>query len=272
MLLGLIVACAAPEPERFTKVSAGTGHACGLLTTGEATCWGGEGYRETDPPLGEFIDLAAGGDQTCGIRPTGAIECWGLNEYGQATPPSGPFVSVAAGEKFACALDAAGEATCWGYLQGVPPYATALSSLSAGEADACGVTAEGGAVCWGHESYGDMTGPYGPFVAVDVAAEVVCTLNEAGALWCWGCEANADYGSCTLPEDETYAVVEGGAFHTCGLTTSGQIVCAGCGDDGYMDQDRGQCDAPEGSFVGLSSGAYQACALDSDGGVTCWGE
>jgi len=87
-------------------LSAGSGHICALLDTGEMKCWGHNGYGDLglgdtdyrgDGP-GEMGDtlpavdigsgrvalaLAAGGGHTCAQLDNGAVKCWGSNLYGQ---------------------------------------------------------------------------------------------------------------------------------------------------------------------------------------------
>ena len=80
--------------------------ACGLTSTGVASCWGGD--RGVDlgfdiPPMVPvavaggltFATLSAGLVSTCGVVPAGVAYCWGANVYGQlgdgtTTPRSVP--------------------------------------------------------------------------------------------------------------------------------------------------------------------------------------
>lgn len=44
--------------------------------------------ERSDPPAGDrFTALTAGSAHTCGLREDGGISCWGYNHHGQATPP-----------------------------------------------------------------------------------------------------------------------------------------------------------------------------------------
>ena len=44
----------------------------------------------TDPPSGErFTAITAGSWHTCGLRQDGGVSCWGYNNHGQASPPPG---------------------------------------------------------------------------------------------------------------------------------------------------------------------------------------
>jgi alpha-tubulin suppressor-like RCC1 family protein len=94
----------------FSSMSAGGGSgACGLTTTGEAYCWGGNGAGQlgtadnSDPltfpaPGGcsgrcsttpipvsgdlRFVSISAGGNIGCGLSTDGVLYCWGWAEFG----------------------------------------------------------------------------------------------------------------------------------------------------------------------------------------------
>lgn len=81
---------------RFSVVSAGNGHACGLTTSGAAYCWGTGGWGNlgtgatkdalTPIPVAsalKFASISSGGHYTCGVTTNGALYCWGTNAYGE---------------------------------------------------------------------------------------------------------------------------------------------------------------------------------------------
>ena len=68
---------------RFTSVSAGGSHTCGVRTDGTIDCWGLDLYGEASPPEGQFASVSAGQGHTCGVRPRGDVVCWGSDEDGQ---------------------------------------------------------------------------------------------------------------------------------------------------------------------------------------------
>ena len=132
---------AAPEPKRYSSVSVGGHHTCGvsaLPSGGLAFCWGvglrgalGTGTTKTSlVPLQvlspeRFTVISAGGEHTCALSSSNKTYCWGANGAGQlgigttvdtATPAlvNKSFVSISAGGHHTCAIDTAGRAFCWG--------------------------------------------------------------------------------------------------------------------------------------------------------------
>ena len=109
----------------FTAVSAGAGHACGLLADSSVACWGNNVSGQAGTPEGPFIALSGGVNQTCGIRIHGTISCWGRAERPywmdqhllQQTLPPGRFSAVSAGHQHACGLRADETVACWGKNQ-----------------------------------------------------------------------------------------------------------------------------------------------------------
>jgi alpha-tubulin suppressor-like RCC1 family protein len=89
--------CPVGGHHRFTQLTAGDWHTCGLTSTGTAYCWGDNFYGQLGNPAGEwffydpvlvegslaFTVLVAGGEHTCGLRQRGDVYCWGWNYSGQ---------------------------------------------------------------------------------------------------------------------------------------------------------------------------------------------
>lgn len=97
---------------RWTAVTAGNQHSCGLRADGTVTCWGYDSDGETDAPDGQFTAVSAGSYFTCGVRSNGTITCWGLGQLSDA--PDGRFTAVSAGGAHSCGLRTNGTITCWG--------------------------------------------------------------------------------------------------------------------------------------------------------------
>ena len=81
---------------------------------GPAICWGWNFDRPVEAPSGKFSAVTIGSLHTCGLRTDGTIACWGSNSYGQTNAPSGRFIAVDAGRQHSCALRTDGTVECWG--------------------------------------------------------------------------------------------------------------------------------------------------------------
>ncbi len=128
--------------------------------------------------------LATGGDHTCGVTTSGDVWCWGGNDRSQAgAPPSAqvPPASVAgaanatqivAGELHTCMRDAAGAVSCWGrnssrqlgsirsdsaapVAVALPEPATRIETGPTG-AHTCAMLTGGTVWCWGAASKGQL--------------------------------------------------------------------------------------------------------------------
>jgi alpha-tubulin suppressor-like RCC1 family protein len=284
----------------FTDVSAGASHNCAITSAGQAWCWGyNADYRLGDSttnmglapvavkPLGgvAFTSISAGVAHTCGLDSSGQAYCWGANSNGQLgnnatahrrTPvavqhPSGViFSGIVTAETHTCALDTTGQAWCWGY--------GAEGNL-------------GGGFSFGDSIPVQVTHPSGvTFTSITAQYRHTCALTSGGQAYCWGKNNNGQLGDNTLttrytpvavqqPVGVTFASVETGFLHTCGVTSGGQTYCWGFNNrgqvgDGTITQRKTPVavSQPVGVSIGLlAPGGYHSCGLDSVGQTWCWG-
>ena len=99
---------------KYTSVSAGGDHTCGVRVDRTVACWGADGSYQATPPEGEFLSVSAGKLHTCGVMEGGSVACWGADGSDQATPPEGEFLSVSAGIGHTCGVLLDGAVACWG--------------------------------------------------------------------------------------------------------------------------------------------------------------
>ncbi|MYE72536.1 MAG: hypothetical protein F4240_04550, partial [Acidimicrobiia bacterium] len=81
-------------------------------------CWGNNDHGQTDSVVARFSSVSAGISHTCGLRTYQTIQCWGDNSNGQAAPPDGRFTAVSAGMWHSCAVRVDRALICWGSLAG----------------------------------------------------------------------------------------------------------------------------------------------------------
>lgn len=205
---------------KFTSLTAGDYHTCGLVAGGTAYCWGtyalgvGDFGIHLSPTLVlgglSFAEISAGDGHTCGRTVSGTAYCWGSNsnaalgdgtltDRASPTPVAGGlnFVAVTAGSSYGCGVTSSGQIYCWGYnpvvlfdfikhsspvLVGVVPGAVAVTG---GYQHACVRTATGSAYCWGFNSYGslgtgDFTDHFAPTAVVGGFSFVELKAGEDG--------------------------------------------------------------------------------------------
>jgi alpha-tubulin suppressor-like RCC1 family protein len=226
----------------FTQVAAGGTHACGLLASGAAFCWGRDSLFQiggngdnlavnssTPIPAGggiAFKSIAAGHAHTCGLRTSGVVICWGDNGKGQL---GRGLVGGAADDT-------------------LPVVGQTFTQISASGDGSCGLTGVGTIYCWGANEAG-QTGRTASMVGV---------------------------GTPSLVAGSGYTFVAVGGAHACALSGVG-VSCWGSNLFGQLGRGAVSGGSPTPApvsgartYTALSSGTRTSCAIASDGGY-CWG-
>jgi alpha-tubulin suppressor-like RCC1 family protein len=276
---------------RAVALSAGTDHACVLMSTGATKCWGfnrngaiGDGSTtERHAPVdvvglpSNIKIIAAGSMHTCALTTAGAVVCWGWNEFGQVgdgteidrhTPVpvvglSSGVIAIAAGNGYSCAATDAGHVKCWGRT--ITPGGDVPTDV--------------------------FTASFNATVTVGVAAgdEHACEVDPVAIAECWGSNAEGQLGGGTFanetgPNDvgglfEQVASISAGNSYTCAVTLSGGAWCWGAnfsvfGDPATLRESDNPVRVPglESGVASISAGDVQACVVTTSGAAKCWGE
>jgi alpha-tubulin suppressor-like RCC1 family protein len=233
---------------RFTQISSGARHSCGITTDGSAYCWGSNGSAQLGntthrswahqpvPVAGgkKFVAISAGGSHTCAIDTQKAAWCWGENGYGElgngGTEDSYTPVAVA------------GKLT--------------FSSISAGAASTtCGVATDGKGYCWGSDTYGQ--------------------IGDGGAVS--GQTTDVRKTPTPIAGGATFGSIAVGTQHACGILTSKSVVCWGNGNSGKLgtgNDDEASEPKPVGGsfqFESLDASYTHTCGITTTAQVVCWG-
>ena len=249
------VAVQMPAGVSFQSIAASNAHNCALTATGQAYCWGWNGYGQlgnnsttkssipvaVQMPAGVlFRSIAAGYAHTCALTTEGKAYCWGMNQYGQLGNNSTTKSSIPVAVQM--------------------PAGVSFQSIAAGYTHTCALTATGQAYCWGEGSSGRLgnnstTSSRIP-VAVQMPAGVsfqsiaagythTCALTTEGKAYCWGRNTDGQLGNNSTTNSLTPVAVQMPAgvssqsiaasnVHTCALTTTGKAYCWGMNQYGQL--------------------------------------
>ena len=243
---------------KWSSVSGGDEHVCGIRTNGTVVCWGKNDSGQASAPAATFQSVSAGSHYTCGIRTNSTVVCWGVNTHA----PAGTFQTVSAFGSYACGVRSNGAIACWGFdlfggASGAP--AGTFQSVSLG-GYACGVRTNETIACWGEYAPDEASVPAGTFQSVSVGSGYACGVQTIGTIACWGENTS---GKASAPAG-IFQSVSAGAIHSCGVQTNGTITCWGANV-------WGQASAPAGTFQSVSAGRTHTCGVRTNGSIDCWG-
>jgi alpha-tubulin suppressor-like RCC1 family protein len=238
------------------QITAGQGHTCALLTSGEARCWGANGS-------------GAVGDGTTSQRRLPAT-------VGGSTPLGG-IQEISAGDAFTCAVLTSSEGRCWGaatssqlgnggsansttpvVIGGGTPL-TGIRKISAGDGHACvSLFTQRRTECWGLNSSGQLgvgvfTVSNGSPVTVDLPAFRLGTAQvDVGG-----------FGSCVVGDTGTSSARLANCW---GNNDDGQV-----GDGSITDRSSPVEVAGFSGATQLSAGTAHTCVALADLNASCWG-
>lgn len=279
-------------PLRFSAVTTGNNHSCGITTEGTAYCWGDNDYGQlgngdawtTEPSPVQVVGdhnwwiLSAGGYHTCGITDEGKAYCWGEGWDGQLGTGV-PYYEVPEMEPAPVAGD-----HHW-------------STISAGSRHTCGITDDDTAYCWGSNSsgsLGDGTDTSAPepvevtgghvFQHISANSYYTCGVTSGGTGYCWGSNSWGQLGDGSnenrlaptpVAGGLSFTMIDGGDSHSCGVTSDGSIACWGRASnigDGSEPYTTEPVQVMGGhSFTAHGTASNHACGVTAYETAYCWG-
>jgi hypothetical protein len=227
---------------RFSQISAGGGHTCGVSTDNRAYCWGLNDYGQLGDgtttnrltPVAvaggrRFRVVSAGNFHTCGITPADVLFCWGSNRYGvmgTAAAPDHTPVKIPGGHSW--------------------------RNVSAGFSHTCGATTANTAYCWGNNSNYQLGNGTGSMVAQPLT-------KVSGNLGWRQVFAGSGYISESSDDPAPDHAL------SCGITTAGRVYCWGSG--GGSSTPKEIIGARRYSQLGAG---IQGCGVRGTGVIDCW--
>lgn len=228
----------------------GDGQACGSpsCTVPVNVCDVGASVPCGSDVLTGIVSIAVGYEHSCAYMYNGGIECWGENNFGQlgdgtTTSRSTP-VDV-------CQTYNSGTHQCDAVFSGA-------SSVGAGYVHTCAVK-DATARCWGRNSSGQL----GDGTTTDRLTPITVSLSNVTAV------AGGGYDG-VYPRSQTCALVQ--------VTSNNAMYCWGNNTYGQLGDSTNTNRTSPVAVSGLSSGVtalglggLHSCALNSSGGIKCWG-
>jgi alpha-tubulin suppressor-like RCC1 family protein len=307
----IIAGCGSGDAMEAPMVSVGAAHACAVLPSGEAHCWGSDSFGEVGSDAHTAYEAQEALTPALVRAPATlrAISVAGTDIYDDDTWVTGGHT---------CALTDGGDVYCWGAIDypeaaddvGYPEAErtptkvaglSAATSISAGTFSNCAVLQDRTAKCWGlnasgqlgdgtHDDHADAVAVQGlsDVVSIDVGGSHACAVTTDGKVWCWGGndEGQLGDGSTTASPHPIQVPGVSGAIavsaggdrrwgHTCALLTDGTVWCWGANKLGQLGRD-GASSTPSAvaglsGVVSISAGYAHTCAVLIDGTAKCWG-
>ena len=100
-------------------IAGGYNHSLALKSDGTVAAWGGNGFGQTNIPVGlsNVVAIAGGRYHSLALKSDGTVAAWGENGSGQTTIPVGlgNVVAIAGGDYHSLALKSDGTVAAWGY-------------------------------------------------------------------------------------------------------------------------------------------------------------
>jgi alpha-tubulin suppressor-like RCC1 family protein len=246
--------CLDRRPDRPVEVAAGGNTTCARLARRDVVCWGegrsgrlgaGSLVSSSSPvtvcKLGEVTDIDVGSNHACAVHDGGRVACWGVNSTGQLG--DGTIDESRAPIELDRIVNA--------------------RQVAVGLHHTCVLHGDSAVTCIGSDALERLAGDAVPF----------------GALGGTGGMGRVEVAGVDHPVE-----LVSGLNHTCARTRAGELLCWGDNFEGQLGRDTGGAAAGPGEVPGfdatlrppgrgpsIHAGDRHTCAVERDGGVSCWG-
>ncbi|KIG14175.1 hypothetical protein DB30_07033 [Enhygromyxa salina] len=255
----------------ITEISAGRDHMFVKLQDGGLRCWGqtfngpcGYGYTTLigdnelldvliDVPLDDFTQqVRPGHSATCAIMLGGLVRCWGQNTAYQKLGLGLPAATKIGDDELPTAV---------GHLAFSGPVTTL--GFGSTTSHGCALIDDGNLQCWGRNDNGELG--YGHTNVLETPGPPFAPIAQS------------------LPLDTQIVDVGTGAYGTCVLYDTGDVLCWGNNVGGFagqgMTDNIGDNELPSafppidlgGAAVSIEVGFGRVCAVLEGQGLKCWG-
>ena len=261
------------------------------------------------PGLADVAAISSGSHTSCAIHSDGSVSCWGWGFAPSPQKIDGveQIVTISIGTYYLCAVSTGGQVYCWPFIVTVEPIPVPriddAVAVSVGDRNACVLHSDGGVSCWGeNNSLGQLgdgtTRPrstpkrlFGIDDAVAVTASMqsldgeahACVRHATGAVSCWGSNGFGQLGDGTresrlvptgvtqpgLPAAPVVATPPPAVGDGTDRDTAGSI---GEGSSAAPRHDPfAPVSGPRSGDTLVAASYERTCAVDRNGGVSCWG-
>jgi alpha-tubulin suppressor-like RCC1 family protein len=265
--------CQDGEGLRFTSVSDGQEHVCGLLRNGRIDCRGDNRYGQASPPPGVFTQVTAATHRTCALRANGEVVCFGMDRYGASSPPAGSFVQLSSGAFESCGVRTDGSVTCWGERTTFP-YTGTFRQVAVGGWDDDGliyaIRTDG--------TLASFHGYQGTYSYISASVYHACAIDPSGTVSCWG--GNYSFlpwqppqGMWTIPGPFVKVSSAHDRSKSCGLKENGDVACwevqPVVPDPFGGPTPRVVTTNYPGPYIDIDTEEEELCAVRGDGTIGC---
>jgi alpha-tubulin suppressor-like RCC1 family protein len=278
--------CSPQASRQFTGLFGRFSSFCSIDADGILQCFGDDTNHQTKFP--EFLPtvkkVAVNLNHSCAIDGDEHLHCWGNNNWGAAQLPDDlsparimPYnlhiKDVAVGRNTTCAIldqTIAGNTNvrCWGTTnlgETQVPANLKAKTIYGGLSNYCAINQNDAVQCWGiYSVYRHPPAELDKAESMAIGTNHACAIRKSDQkVICWG---DGEEGQLNVPPDlGPVQKLSAGPFHTCAVTTAGELKCWGKNNEGQI-----YVPSSLGAVREVVAGDARNCVIRGSGDVRCW--